>query len=451
MDSYILLQQSKNISGTVELSGAKNAVLVIMASLILTRGKSVLKNVPNSADIQNIIKLMTELGAVIDFDVKRKAIHVDTTGINGYSVNPEIMNKMRASVLVMGPLLARFGCAKIALPGGCLIGSRPINLHMKGFEKMGVLIKNENSFFCASVKKEAKPKGIRIALEYPSVGATENIIMFASLRNGQTTIVNASSEPEVLDLISVMKKMGAKISYEDGHTINVQGVTSLNPVMHSIVPDRLEAGSLLLATSIVGGSIFISNARMDHMDVFLNKLEEMGHKVKIEINDKENIPLQGIRFYATNRSKPISFKTGPYPGFPTDLQAQTMAALCLANGTSVIEETVFENRFMHIKELAKMGAQIQVKGSVATVRGIDSLYGCDVIATDIRASCALVIAGLAASGKTRVAGVSHWRRGYDRLELKLKLLGCDIDVVSDREKLVQVIPGELLSKDYLHG
>jgi UDP-N-acetylglucosamine 1-carboxyvinyltransferase len=419
-NNYLEIKQSPELSGDVSLYGAKNAVLVIMASFLLTSGKSHLKNVPGSSDVLHMIKLLESLGAVVVFDQLAHELEVDTSSVSKWHVRQDIMKQMRASILVMGPLLARFSRADIALPGGCVIGSRPIDLHLKNFEKMGVEIDRSGSF----LKTHASRLRARdIILDYPSVGATENLMMAAVCASGITRIVNAALEPEVLDLISVLRKMGAKIDLEVPATICVEGVDVLEPVEHALVPDRLEAGTLLLAAAITGGSIAITNAKVDHLAVFLLKLEEMGHQVSSGPGGK------GIQFKATQSPQAVSFKTAPYPGFPTDLQAPMMAVQCLAQGRSVIDETVFENRLVHIRELQKMGAQISVEGSKAIVTGVEELYGANVIASDIRASCALAIAGLAAKGTTTMTGISHWRRGYDQLEKKMASIGASIKLI----------------------
>jgi len=423
---YISILKNRPISGTAQLVGAKNAVLVIIASLILTKGKSVLHNVPQNADVLQMMRLLEELGADVSFDIEKKQLTVDTSDLNRYAIQPEMMNKMRASILVMGPLLARFGKANIAAPGGCVLGARPINYHLVGFKKLGVTVEEQGLFLLARV--DQKTTRTRIVFEYPSVGATENIMMFAALGHGELVIVNAAIEPEVLDLIDVLKKMGAKIDVLPGATIHIQGVQSLHPVVHSIIPDRLEAGALLLATAITGGTITLTNARPDHMDIFLEKLREMGHDVITSAPSSLVTLLPGITLKATDHPRAVDIKTGPYPAFPTDLQAPMMAALCLADGTSNVEETVFENRMMHVKELQKMGAQIVADNTKATIRGVDELYGCEVIASDIRASCALVLAGMTALGPTKITGIHHWRRGYDNLDEKLNVLGATIQV-----------------------
>ncbi len=420
--SYIAIESSGPLQGSVNLYGAKNAVLVIIASLLLTKGKSRLFNVPASDDVLQMITLLQSLGAEIFFYQQEHILEVDTSGINKWQVSAEIMKKMRASILVMGPLLARFGKADIAIPGGCLIGSRPIDYHLKNFKKMGAHIEECGEYLTARAQLL---QSRRIVLEYPSVGATENIMMAATLTPGTTAIINAALEPEVLDLISILLKMGANICAQAPATIIIEGVTTLSPVEHTIVSDRLEAGALLLAAAITGGSIHVAHAVATDMDVFLLKLEEMGHEIIIGSHGK------GISLKATANPQAVSFKTAPYPGFPTDLQAPMMAALCLAEGASVVEETVFENRLLHVRELQKMGAQIKVENNKALITGVDKLYGMSVIATDIRASCALVLAGLAAQGSTVMTGIHHWTRGYDGLEYKLMDLGAQVKVYDE--------------------
>lgn len=414
MDAYLLIEQSLGLRGTANLVGAKNAVLVIMASLILTRGKSTLTNVPKSSDVLHMIKLLQSLGADVTFIEQENTLFVDTTNINKYNVAHDIMKKMRASILVMGPLLARFGKADIALPGGCVIGTRSIDYHVKNFQKMGVHIETKGDMLTAHT---AHLDAQNIVLAYPSVGATENIMMAATLIQGTTRIVNAALEPEVLDLVEVLQKMGAHINVVAPATLEITGVTELKPIEHHIIHDRLEAGSLLLAAAITGGEISLPQARADVLDVFLLKLREMGHTLSVGENNV------GITLKATKEPKAVSFKTAPYPGFPTDLQAPTIAALTLAEGTSVVEETVFENRLLHVQELQKMGAQIKVEHNVAKITGVEELYGAKVIATDIRSSCALALAGLAAQGTTIMTGIQHWQRGYEKLENKLVTLG----------------------------
>ncbi|HLC06844.1 MAG TPA: UDP-N-acetylglucosamine 1-carboxyvinyltransferase [Candidatus Babeliales bacterium] len=413
-------RRAGGLSGTVELAGAKNAVLVTIASLVLTTGKSVLHNVPVSADVFEMIELLRHLGAVVFFDTENNQLSVDTTLVYSWHVSSMMMQKTRASILIMGALLARFGKARIGgLPGGDAIGKRPIDYHLKNFAKMGVAIHYEGDFLCAEVDGL---RSARLVLEYPSVGATENIIMAATRAQGATKIINAACEPEVLDLIACLRKMGAKITVEAPATITVEGVAVLNPVEHTIIFDRLEAGSLLIAAAATGGEINLPDASADLLDVFLLKLEEMGHTITVGENGK------GIHLKATQLPKAVSFKTGPFPGFPTDLQAPMMALQCVARGTSVIEETVFENRFHHAHELVRMGASIKIEHNKTIVTGVEQLYGTHVVAADIRASTALVIAGLVAHGVTTVSGLSHWKRGYENLEKKLQRLGANVTV-----------------------
>jgi len=408
------------LCGNMRVVGAKNAILVIMASTLLTSGKSIIRNVPVSSDVLYMIKLLESLGVKVVFDREHKYVEIDTLDITNCAVDPDIMRKMRASVLVMGPLLARFGKAEVVLPGGCGIGARPVDFHLKAFKSMGVHIHTLDDLL------QVYTPGLqanRIVLEYPSVGATENVLMAATLTPGTTTIVHAALEPEVLDLVKVLKKMGALIDIQPPMTIEVTGVSSLHPIEHEVIVDRLEAGALLLAGAISGGDVHIVNARAHDLDVFLMKLQEMGHAIEV---GPDGI---GIRLIATKTPRAVSFKTGPYPGFPTDLQAPMMVAQCLASGTCEVHETVFENRFLHVRELQKMGAQIKfIFGDKVQIKGVDALYGTHVIASDIRASCALVLAGLAAKGKTYMTGVNHWRRGYDQLEQKLNALGAKIEV-----------------------
>jgi UDP-N-acetylglucosamine 1-carboxyvinyltransferase len=426
--AHILVNKSPKINGSVDVSGAKNAVLVIISSLILTKGKSILENIPNSSDVKHMIMLLQDLGADVEFDIRNKRLTVDTSNLNHFEVRPEIMNKMRASILVMGPLLARFNQARVAFPGGCVLGARPIDYHLNGFKKMGIKIEEDGCYISANKSDLDTPTNTRIIFEYPSVGATENLMMLAAMTEGQTTLVNAALEPEVFDLITVLQKMGADIKYGRGSFLYINGVKELKPITHSIIPDRLEAGTFLLAAAITGGQVTVTNAIANHMDTFLEKMREIGHTIKTGVCATPENPSMGITLTATNNPQAIKIKTGPYPSFPTDLQAPTATALCLANGTSLIEETVFENRFAHVQELQKMGAQITLSGNQVLIRGVDNLYGSKLIASDIRASCALVLAGLAAEGQTFVSGLHHWRRGYDKLEVKIRALGGQLEI-----------------------
>lgn len=415
---FIIIQQSGPLKGTVTISGAKNAVLVIMASLILTRGISTLRNVPAIADVYEMIEILKSLGAEIQFDAQTNILKVDTTHLNPGNLNQEAVRKFRASLLIFGPLLTQFKEAKVAMPGGDAIGARPVDYHIKNFKKLGADVwQDENFLYGAAENMHAQ----RLVLDYPSVGATENLLMALTLVEGESWIVNAALEPEVLDLIAVLQKMGADIEICPPAMIKIKGVKYLKPVDHAVICDRLEAGSLLIAGAITKGDILIPNANALEMELFLMKLEEMGHHIEIGKNG------QGIRLKASQNPKVVSFKTGPYPGFPTDLQALMMAAQVVAEGSCNIVETVFENRFLHVSEMNKMGAKISASGHYATLEGTPNLVGCDVIATDIRAACALALLGLAAQGTTRVAkGVHHWKRGYETLDVKLQQLGANI-------------------------
>lgn len=424
-EQYIAIEQSMYLSGTVDLIGAKNSVLVIMASLILTSGKSILRRVPVSSDVFQMIKLLESLGVIVEFDKINNVLRVDTSDIKATSIPFEVMIKMRASVLAMGPLLAKFGKANVSLPGGCSIGVRPIDYHLRSFEKMGAKVEYFDDSITAYILNKPRLNGTKIILEYPSVGATENILMAACLSEGETRIVNAAIEPEVLDLIKVLQKMGAEIQINACNNIVVKGVKDLSPIEHNITLDRLEAGSFLLAGAITKGYINIPQAPAFELEVFLLKLEQMGHIINTGPNEL------GVELTACESPKSIDFKTMPYPGFPTDLQAQTMSALCIASGISTIYETVFENRLLHIGELQKMGAQISVIGNnIANVKGVDKLYGARVNATDIRAACGLILAGLVAHGNTEVIGTHHLKRGYQDFIQKLQALGAKIKLVN---------------------
>jgi len=422
-DGYLKIEsvsRAGGLKGEAELVGAKNAVLVTIASLLLTSGRSVLYNVPILADVYEMIELLRHVGAVIYFDTEKHQLTVDTTLVHSWTVGNVMMQKTRASFLILGPLLARFGKARIGFPGGDSIGKRPLDYHLKNFKKMGVMIHDENDFLCAEVDTLV---AARIILEYPSVGATENIIMAATRAQGTTYIINAACEPEVFDLMSALQKMGARITVVAPATIIIEGVDELHAIEHTIMFDRLEAGSLLMATAITGGEIYLPQAHRDHLDIVLLKLQEMGHEITVGANG------QGVHLKATQSPQAVSFKTGPFPGFPTDLQAPMMALQCVAQGSSIIEETVFENRFHHVHELVKMGALITIEHNKAMVTGVNNLYGTSVIASDIRAAMALVIAGLVAQGTTMVSGVHHWKRGYEqRVEKKLQCLGAAISL-----------------------
>lgn len=421
-NEYILVKKSLPLTGRVNVSGAKNAALPIMASLILTSGISVLKNIPHLTDIESMVCLLEELGAYVNANYEAGTLIVDTSSINSWKVSKELMQKTRASIVVLGPLLARFHKADVAFPGGDAIGARPIDYHLKNFKKMGAtVIQTEDSISLKTEKLVAQ----KFVLDYPSVGATQNIVMALVLVSGTSYIVNAAMEPEVINLIQILQKMGALISVEYPATLKIIGVEKLYPVEFTVMTDRLEAGALLIAAAITGGNITLPNAYAPDMELFLMKLEEMGHEVKVT-------PEDGISLKATKFPRAVSFKTAPYPGFATDLQPLMMIAQAVSYGKSEAVETVFENRFLHVPFLKVMGAQMEVLGShKAVVTGVTCLQGADVQATDIRASCALVLAGLVANGVTRVYGVSHWKRGYESLDKKLRQLGAEIEFITN--------------------
>lgn len=417
---YIKIERSLHLEGTVELSGAKNSSLSIIASLLLTRGVSILHNVPASHDILQMIALIEHLGAHTIFDIEKNMLTVDTTHADGYDIPAGIMATFRASVLVLGPVLARHKRASIGFPGGCQIGARPIDYHIKNLEKMGAVFIYEDTQIHVHAEK-LHPQ--RLLLEYQSMGTTKNLLMVASLTPGRSKIVNAAFEPEIFDFISVLTKMGARISYETPHTLVIDGVDSLNPITHNIMFDRLEAGGLLLAAAITGGHIHIPNAPAHALELFLMKLEEIGHHIIIGDNQ------EGITLKASATKQGITVKTAPHPCFPTDLQAPIMSALILCPGKSSVQETVFESRMAHIHELNKLGAKITMNNGIAHIEGVQEIIGSHVVSTDIRASCALVLAGLAAHGTTIVENIHHWKRGYEALDKKLRALGAHIEVV----------------------
>ncbi len=420
-NEYILVKKSKPLTGTVFVSGAKNSALPIIASLVLTSGISVLRNVPHLTDIESMVSLLQSLGAVICADYASGTLTVDTSSISSWHVSQDMMKKTRASIVILGPLLARFHAADVAFPGGDAIGARPIDYHLKNFKKMGAIISQQGNVISLKAD-QLTPQ--RFVLDYPSVGTTQNILMAAVLVPGVSHIVNAAMEPEIIDLITILQKMGAQISIEYPATIKIIGVEKLHPVEYEIMTDRLEAGALLIAAAITGGDITLPNACAKDMELFLMKLEEMGHVITIDPSSC------GVRLQASQNPKNVSFKTAPYPGIATDLQPLIMIAQAYSSGTSEMIETVFENRFLHVPYLQLMGARMEVLGShKAVVTGVQKMQGANVIATDIRASCALVLAGLVADGMTRVFGVSHWRRGYESLDQKLRDLGANIEFV----------------------
>lgn len=419
--SFISVQKCDPLQGSVIISGSKNASMVILLSSLLTKGISRFYNIPAIADVFQIGNLLQYLGADFTFDISNNYVEIDTHRVENRQIPDEIMKTTRASILVLGPLLARFGKAFLGLPGGDAIGARPIDLHLNSIAKMGATIAYAHNMVETSVKKIT---GAYIVLAYPSVGATENILMLATVAQGRTTIVNAAIEPEVLDLIAVLKKMGAQITVKHPATIVIDGVKQLASIdSYTIIPDRLEAGALLIAAAMTGGDIYVPNIHHTLLDVPLLKLAEMGHVITYDEHTS------GIRIQATKKPLATSFKTGPYPNFPTDLQAPMMAALVCASGTSIIEETVFENRLQHAHPLALLGANIEiVHTNKAKIIGVPYLQGAEIEGYDIRAVCSLVLAGLIAQGTTKVYGVSHWLRGFEGLDKKLQALGAKLSI-----------------------
>lgn len=403
--------------GRVKISGAKNAVLPIIAATLLGQeAPSILDEVPALEDVYTITQVLKELGVSAQFDEEKHQLKVDSTVIGSCEAPYELVRKMRASFLIMGPLLARCGQAKISLPGGCAIGTRPIDLHLKGFEALGAEIKIGHGYIEANAPEGLK--GTKIYLDFPSVGATENIIMAASMAEGQTVLENPAQEPEIVDLANYLNVMGAKIRGAGTNVIKIEGRPKLRGRDYTIIPDRIEAGTYMVAAAMTRGDVYIENAISEHLKPVIAKLKEAGVTVEEDMN--------GIRVTCDKRVKAVDIKTMPYPGFPTDMQAQFMAMLTIATGTGMVTETVFENRFMHVDELKRMGAKIKIDGRTSVVEGVEGLTGCQVKATDLRAGAAMVLAGLVAEGETQVGYIHHIDRGYDQLVEKLVGLGADI-------------------------
>ncbi|PTR47683.1 UDP-N-acetylglucosamine 1-carboxyvinyltransferase [Geobacillus thermodenitrificans] len=419
----IIVRGGNRLSGTVKVEGAKNAVLpVIAATLLASKGTSTIHDVPALSDVYTISEVLRYLGA--DVRIAGNAVMVDATGPLTVEAPFEYVRKMRASVLVMGPLLARNGRARVALPGGCAIGSRPIDQHLKGFEAMGASVKVGNGFIDAEIN--GRLRGAKVYLDFPSVGATENIMMAAVLAEGTTVIENCAKEPEIVDLANFLNAMGAKIRGAGTGTIRIEGVDELVGTAHTVIPDRIEAGTFMVAAAITGGNVLVQGAVPEHLSSLIAKLEEMG----VTVIEEET----GVRVIGPETLKAVDIKTMPYPGFPTDMQSQMMALLLKAEGTSMITETVFENRFMHVEEFRRMNADIKIEGRSVIINGPCQLQGAEVAATDLRAAAALILAGLAADGYTRVTELRHLDRGYVRFHEKLAALGADIERVSEETK-----------------
>lgn len=409
----LIINGGKKLKGDVSVSGSKNAALPIFVASILAPGTFEISNVPFLRDINTTIKVLESLGARIEGN--GNIVKIDTSELNNVEATYDLVKTMRASVLVLGPLLARHGRARVSLPGGCAIGARPIDQHLKGLKALGAEIRLAHGYVEATAKSL---KGARINFDVPTVGGTEHLMMTASLAKGVTVLENAAREPEIVDLATMLNLMGARIEGAGTDTIRIEGVEELVPTNYRVMPDRIEAGTFMVAAAITGGDIRISNMQLEHLDALVFKLQDAG----VEIINKDGIVL----VKGPKKIKSMNIKTRPYPGFPTDMQAQFMALMCVADGVSVIAENIFENRFMHVSELIRFGADITIDGKSAIVKGIKKLSGAPVMATDLRASASLILAGLAAEGQTEVTRIYHLDRGYESIEKKLAGLGADI-------------------------
>jgi UDP-N-acetylglucosamine 1-carboxyvinyltransferase len=419
----LVIHGGKPLQGTVRVSGAKNAVLPIIVASMLGTTQSTLTEIPKLADVHTVCDVIASLGVHIEHP-ERDTLVIDAHELTSTTAPYDLVRRMRASFLVMGPLLARKGRAQISLPGGCSIGARPIDLHLKAFEAMGAVINLENGDIEATAPNGLK--GAQIYLDFPSVGATENILMAASMADGKTVLENAAEEPEIVDLATYLNSMGANIRGAGTNVIRIEGVKELHGANHAVIPDRIEAGTFMVGAAMTQGNVFVENAISEHLKPLISKLKEVGAEVQEEID--------GIRVIGHEPLRPADIKTLPYPGFPTDMQAQFMALTTICQGTSVVTETVFENRFMHVDEFKRMGAKIRIEGRSAIVEGVPRLKGASVNATDLRAGAALVLAGLVAEGETEVGYLYHIDRGYDNLVLKLQRLGADIVRVNIEEE-----------------
>ena len=415
----IIVQGGRRLQGEVAVSGSKNAALPILISSLLTSEPCIYQGIPHLVDISTTLKLLSGRGVDVDRDSWAKDsgdLTIRADRVKNVEASYDLVKTMRASFLVTGPLLARFGRAHVSTPGGCAIGTRPVNLHLKGLSAMGATIDQVHGY--VELRAE-KLRGAKIYLDLPSVGATENLMMAGSLAEGTTVIENAAKEPEIEDLAAVLNKMGAEVTGAGSDIINIEGATSLRGVKHRVIPDRIEAASFVIAGLLTGGNVVVTGARPAHLDAFSIKLKEAGIDLAVEENSF------GVK--GNGKIKSVDLTTLPYPGFPTDLQAQMMVLMSVADGVSVITETIFENRFMHAQELDRMGADIRLEGNRAVVRGVKELSGAPVMATDLRASVSLILAGLVANGTTEVSRVYHLDRGYERIEQKLSKLGAAIE------------------------
>jgi len=410
----IVVEQSGPLNGTIRVNGAKNSALPILAASLLGTEDIVLEDVPDLKDVEIMCQVLESLGSEVE-KLGKNTIRINSKNVKNHVTPYELMSKMRASLLVMGPLLARLGKTVNSLPGGCAIGNRPIDLHLKGFKALGAEISNEHGNITATADKLV---GSRIYLDFPSVGATENIMMAAVLSEGETIIDNAAMEPEITDLQNFLNKLGGNIKGAGTSTIRITGVEKLTGTEHRIIPDRIEAGTFLVAAAITGGDVIVDNIITSHIKPVIAKLREAGVEI---IENGET-----VRVIGNKELKAIDVKTLPYPGFPTDMQAQFMAMTTLSKGTSVIIETVFENRFKHVDELNRMGADIKIDGKSAIIRGVDGLTGARVTASDLRAGAALILAGLVAEGRTEIVDIYHIDRGYENIEERLSAIGAKI-------------------------
>ncbi len=417
----LLIRGGRSLHGTVEVAGAKNAALPELCAALLTDQPVELRNVPRLQDVATMLKLIRNMGVAAEHHEDGR-VTLDAGALNTPEAPYELVKTMRASVLALGPLLARFGRAKVSLPGGCAIGSRPVDQHIKGLQAMGAEIAVDHGYMIASLSAgRTRLKGARITTDMVTVTGTENFLMAAALAEGETILENAAQEPEIPDLAEMLIAMGARIEGHGTSKIRIQGVERLHGCTHQVVADRIEAGTFLCAVAAAGGDVVLRHGRADHLEAVIEKLQAAG----AQIEEGEGF----IRVRSQGRLKAQSFRTTEYPGFPTDMQAQFMALNCIAEGASKVTETIFENRFMHVNELVRLGAHIQIDGKVAMVEGVPQLSGATVMATDLRASASLVIAGLVAEGETLVDRIYHLDRGYDRMEVKLRGLGADIERV----------------------
>lgn len=418
MSSYII-EGGHKLEGTVKISGSKNAALPILAATVLNVGKTTLYNVPNIQDTQMMFKILETLGGKVE--KKNNKIIIDTSKINKFEIPEELMHKMRSSVILAGALLGRYKKAIFSYPGGCDIGSRPIDLHLRSFEKLGInVVKNYGNIICDA----EKIKGEKIDLDFPSVGATENAILASVLAEGTTTITNAAREPEIIDLQNFLNKMGAKIIGAGTNEIQITGVKKLKDISYNIMPDRIETGTFLCLAVATKGNLILENTNAEHITPVITKLQEAECKIEIEKNK--------IKINSNKKIKALDIKTMPYPGFPTDMQSVFSAMLTTAKGTSIIVENIFENRFKYTQELNKMGAKITVEGKSAIIRGVRKLYGANVKATDLRGGAALVLAGLSAKGVTKVDDIEYILRGYENFDKKLRKINADIQMIDDK-------------------